>query len=1531
VREPWRVAQVAVDRGLRGGSLRGSGYLVAPGRVLTAAHVVAEARSIRVLLDVGQRSEIDVAAKDWWASPVADLAVVVIPAEATRDLECRSALFGRISDTAAMLPVQASGFPLFKLRTATGGGDEPEVFRDLEDASGHSPVSANRLEGTLAVYLDDPAPDPESASDGSPWEGMSGGAVWVGDRIVAVVAQHHRAEGPGRLAARRVDRAYDLLDSPDLNLFTGLLGLPSTVDGLRDVVPPGPGQLMLAAYRAQVRSIAPDELIGRDRELAHWTEFCAGPAPYAWWQAGPWAGKSALASWFVTHPPAGLDVVSFFITSRLPGQADSHAFLEAMTEQLSLLASLDARTYAKTVGAVHGAWLSMLESAASQCAERGRRLVVVVDGLDEDLAGAVSGRANASIASLLPRRPPPEARFIITSRPDPGLPDDVPPGHPLRACQPVPLAPSRVASETELLAKTELRRLLSGDQAEVDAVGYIAGSGGGLTRGELAELTRVPPTRLDGILRGVSGRSLRTRPSASARVTRDGAADRVYLFGHETLRVTAEELLGQDLTRYRRKVHEWVGSYARSGWPDSTPGYAIRGYSLLLASIDLAGLSALARDSRRHEFLFRATGSDHAALAEISTAQQLIAGQDVPDLKAMVELAARQDVLSKRNDYISRELPVAWARLGCVDHAEALARVIPSKWPWEAIIDVAAVVAGTGDYDRAEALARTAPENPHLALRHVAEAVAAAGDYDRAEAIADTITEPRARADALADLAEVASRAGHYERAASLASAIGDPADEVQALAAVAAVIIEGGDYQEARRLISEARSTARTTTYAYQEVKALTELATLAARAGSHQGAHEMIIQAESTTREIADPSWHANLFSAIAATAAATGDLQRARELIAEAESAAYAVTGPYLRDQVLKDVADALADIGDYAYAEAIALTVTNTGIQDNALAHLSAAAAGKGQYEVAEAAARAISHPHSQDQALLKVADTIAEAGHYERAEALARTFASPEQQERALSSLAEKLAETAQHDRAIDLARSIDDPDWQAEVLSTVAARIAATRDNGRAEALARSIDDPFRRDQALSAVAARIAEAGDYERAEALADGIEYITLQQDLLITIAIALGDAGDYDHARQLAAEAEATARGHIKPYHRTEALGLIAAAVGRTGGYALAEDIIDLIDHPFEQALIFAEIAETAAGTGDHDRANELARRAANLASSISIPAGKTTEQADLAVSLARLGERDAAKALARSINDSPYARARALAGIAAATGQEVDRRNARTQAAEAAEAAHLIDHQGKRVEALADIAVIMSQVGGRDRIRALAAEAEQAARTIITLSDYHAANHEAEALGHVAIMIAHSGDYDRAIDLARTITQPHDSGTLRHIAAMIAHAGESDQATALARTITEPYSQAEALIDIAAKAGDHGQARRLAADAGAAALKITDPLWGARALADAAKAMARAGDQQGATELATIAETNARAIENPHERDLADLAATIAEAGDRLRATRLLAHALSMGTSHLWWLAPVSRYFPEDIGDALDVLVGAYGH
>ena len=56
----WRVAQLLTSRGRDQPAGRGSGYLIAPGVVLTAAHVLTDAVTVDVLQDVGHAEQITV-------------------------------------------------------------------------------------------------------------------------------------------------------------------------------------------------------------------------------------------------------------------------------------------------------------------------------------------------------------------------------------------------------------------------------------------------------------------------------------------------------------------------------------------------------------------------------------------------------------------------------------------------------------------------------------------------------------------------------------------------------------------------------------------------------------------------------------------------------------------------------------------------------------------------------------------------------------------------------------------------------------------------------------------------------------------------------------------------------------------------------------------------------------------------------------------------------------------------------------------------------------------------------------------------------------------------------------------------------------------------------------------------------------------------------------------------------------------------------------------------------------------------------
>jgi hypothetical protein len=116
-------------------------------------------------------------------------------------------------------------------------------------------------------------------------------------------------------------------------------------------------------------------------ELASW---CAGGGEaYVRWQAGPRVGKSALMSWLVLHPPPGTWVISFFVTARLAAQADSSAFTDELLDHLAAVTGEQVPS-AASAAVWDGLRRRLLEEAAERAVKAGQRLVLVVDGLDED-------------------------------------------------------------------------------------------------------------------------------------------------------------------------------------------------------------------------------------------------------------------------------------------------------------------------------------------------------------------------------------------------------------------------------------------------------------------------------------------------------------------------------------------------------------------------------------------------------------------------------------------------------------------------------------------------------------------------------------------------------------------------------------------------------------------------------------------------------------------------------------------------------------------------------------------------------------------------------------------------------------------------------------------------------------------------------------------------------------------------------------------------------------------------------------------
>ncbi|NBE55603.1 trypsin-like peptidase domain-containing protein [Streptomyces boluensis] len=216
--DPHRIAEIIVS-GAKGGR-RGSGYRINTNAFLTAAHVVAGATELRVRCDADRPGEWTAPAVVSWADEEHDLAVltVTVPAQAAPTVE--PVRFGRIpEDQHSVVEVHTAGFPLYKQRTSGG-----RVFRDQVVALGRTAGLSNLREGKLELVVDPPGADPDK--NVSPWSGMSGAAVWAGEHIIGVVAEHHRAEGLGRLSAVRFDQVLRRLRTDSRAELVRLLGMP---------------------------------------------------------------------------------------------------------------------------------------------------------------------------------------------------------------------------------------------------------------------------------------------------------------------------------------------------------------------------------------------------------------------------------------------------------------------------------------------------------------------------------------------------------------------------------------------------------------------------------------------------------------------------------------------------------------------------------------------------------------------------------------------------------------------------------------------------------------------------------------------------------------------------------------------------------------------------------------------------------------------------------------------------------------------------------------------------------------------------------------------------------------------------------------------------------------------------------------------------------------------------------------------------------------------------------------------------------
>ena len=315
--------------------------------------------------------------------------------------------------------------------------------------------------------------------------------------------------------------------------------------------------------------------------------------------------------------------MAYFLT-RPTGDADRERFLAAVVPQLAWLLGTDPPSALD-----EHVFRQLWEQAAQRAADAGRQLLLIVDGLDEDLRPG-----GHSVAGWLPGRLPGlPARVLVASRLYPRLPDDVDPAHPLAALAPdklYTLPDSPHAARLRELADQEITQLLrrAGDDLALDVLGLLtAARGGPLALADLATLTGSRPWKVRRVLDGEAARTLQqVGPADTPR----------YTFAHETLLARCQQ---QDVgdPDHARRIDEWAATWRDRGWPTArdgeqgTPLYLLDRYPRTLYG-DPPRLAALAGDVGWVTAAIRTLGVD-AVLAELKTAGAAAPGE--PRLAAM--------------------------------------------------------------------------------------------------------------------------------------------------------------------------------------------------------------------------------------------------------------------------------------------------------------------------------------------------------------------------------------------------------------------------------------------------------------------------------------------------------------------------------------------------------------------------------------------------------------------------------------------------------------------------------------------------------------------------------------------------------------------------------------------------------------------------------------------------------------------------------------------------------------------------------
>jgi hypothetical protein len=1433
----------------------GSGYLVSPTLVLTARHVIEPPGPLSVRFSAHRPDQPLVAAADiaWTAAaPALDIALLRVHWPAGEpSWELIPAAFGDLPDPAWKLPFQAMGFPSRKARTLSDQG----TLRDCDQVSGNILAQRNVRSGLLDLRL---TADP--AGPGKAWSGFSGAAVFAYDFLIGVVTKAERVTAG--FEAPRIAVAAGTSEE----LFPEFMEPAQSVARFRDLLADDGHDLSVrpalrrSGYYPAIRKLVPEGgLLDRGAELGELRAFTlpgqGTVRPYADWVAAGWAGKTALAAQFVLDPPPGVDIVAFFV-SRPQGEQTTQ-FREHACDQLAALVNKEAPPGpdAATFSALWG-------EAGAEAEARGRILVLLIDGLDENEP------QSPTIASLIPddiQAGPDRHRRVIVIRRDPpelDLADD----HPLRSpqtCVSKTLVGSSHAAAREQEAGQALRDFLDEQQA-ADVLGLLAAAGP-LTAAEVAALLAAesPAPRDSRLYVPLVQRLLQEAVGRGLLWPLDDGSDR-YAFQHNDLLQLTIAKLGQGtIEAHQDAIKRWADSFADLGWPEATPAYLLVGYPQFLARLpELARLAVLTTPARIERLGVR-TGDGAAAAGELTLALGQLASLDQPELSLAFPLALRREMLLVTLAKYPASLIAAHAGLKHWSRAERLASQLERP------------------ADRAAALADIGGRAAQAGQPQLADAL-----FTKALAAAATIIEYYPRSGQLIAIARTAAFAHHLLDPRVVAAEFADPADATACLAAFAQGYAAGRDVGYAEQFLAQARSAARPLDCPPPQippsgtgdsvVPEAVWTAAVAAANGKHRGVQMSLIQVASAVArkaveaerldvmiriaaDLSDPVIRMALVSEMNQVIAA-GQAGTIGRLLDDAQASTADPSGPLSQVALLCTLSSAGVVAGRPTSGLVRAATETAAGIEDHAQRALAFGA-------VAQAAA-ATGQP---TDALLDRARSA--AGQVETARWTVQ------------STTAQVAVTVGRPDLARQLAGLISDPVQRAWTRAAITQVMASIGDFGGVGVVAWEMNDPAQRDWAWGTAAAAAAAAGQLQAAWNMVGYITDRELWDATQAGTAQAAAARGQIDAARRTVAVI-------TDPSRRAAALGAVAQVVAGAGQIDAARGLVAEMPESGPRAGTLSGIARAAAATGQIAAARAIADNMTDARWHV-------WTLSAVAQAAAGTGQFGAAREAAAAITN-PIQRAGARTLISQAACNAGDFATARATAEE-------IELPDAQASVLAAVAIA---VGPGSVSNDLLAAAHRAAGTVAN------PGREASALGHIAMAAAENGRTDLAAELvteAEKCALTADPGVRAAVLAALAEAAEPDQATRLfeaacqAADLAEQVPRGQALAEIGRyAAGRAGWPERLSAESLRAG-EMTDP--GERS--DALEALALAADRSGHPGLAgSIADLIP--IPGRQVGSLLDLARSAVTRDQPGEADRLFAEALQVANGGQAGAAPWLR-------------------